>query len=189
MPAVRPGKQKLDFMLPFIVFAILVGLAVGVFFLREMVGSEQVGPMSCIQKTGQRFDAIAFLTEVRQAKHRHQIAANRPVVLQFTADYCLPCHMMTPWLEALCACYNKFVDIVEIDLDDPRNEPLALAFNIDTLPTQIYFSKGRVEMYRHLGLAPQQSIAQVLRKYHLLPPQTGSCSMEVLRETGVTPHE
>lgn len=69
--------------------------------------------------------------------------ASRPVVVDFYADWCGPCKMVSPILDQLSQQYAGKVEFVKIDTD--VNQDLALKFGIMSIPTVMFFSKGKVE--------------------------------------------
>ena len=82
-----------------------------------------------------------------------QIGANRfqdevirsgtPVVVDFYADWCGPCRMVSPIIEQLSKEYRGKAKFVKINTDD--NQELASQFGIMSIPTVMFFSKGKVE--------------------------------------------
>jgi thioredoxin 1 len=66
--------------------------------------------------------------------------SSTPVVVDFYADWCPPCKMVSPTLEKLSTEYQGKVLFVKVNVDD---EPeLASKFGIMSIPTVIFFAKG-----------------------------------------------
>lgn len=64
-----------------------------------------------------------------------------PVVVDFYADWCPPCKMVSPILEKLSTEYEGKVSFVKVNVDD---EPeLASAYSIMSIPTVMFFAKGK----------------------------------------------
>lgn len=63
------------------------------------------------------------------------------VVVDFFADWCMPCLMMAPVIEEL-AEDMKEIKFVKIDVDD--NPELSQRYEIRSIPTLIFFSKGKI---------------------------------------------
>ncbi|MBH8566078.1 thioredoxin [Nostoc sp. CENA67] len=64
-----------------------------------------------------------------------------PVLVDFYAEWCGPCHMMVPILEQVNAQLNNRLRIVKIDTE--KYEHLATKYQIYALPTLVLFKKGQ----------------------------------------------
>jgi len=71
------------------------------------------------------------------------VKANLPVVVDFYADWCGPCKMIEPVVHQLSKEYHDKVKFVKIDTD--ANQEIAMQFGIMSIPTLMFFSKGKVE--------------------------------------------
>jgi len=82
-----------------------------------------------IRVTAQNFD-----TEVLQA--------GQPVIVDFYADWCGPCKMIAPALDEIAGELAGRVKVAKVNVDE---EPaLAQRFNVQSLPTLLYFQNGGV---------------------------------------------
>jgi thioredoxin len=85
-----------------------------------------------------------------------------PVVVDFFADWCMPCQMMAPIFENVgkkLASRMKFAKI------DTQNETeLAQRFNISGIPCLIVFKSGR-EVARLVGFVQEDELEEKLKKY------------------------
>lgn len=75
---------------------------------------------------------------------------DKPVLVDFYADWCAPCRAMKPVLEDLKAQLGEQVVIFKIDVD--KNQMLAQRFNVMSIPTLILFKKGE-PVWRKTGMA------------------------------------
>jgi thioredoxin 1 len=66
-----------------------------------------------------------------------------PVLVDFYADWCGPCRMIAPAIEQLSKEYAGRVKFVKVDTDE--NQELAGSFGIMSIPTVMFFSKGKIE--------------------------------------------
>jgi len=80
-------------------------------------------------------------------------AAGRPKLIDFTRDYCLPCELMRPEFEKVQRELAGRVDVVELNIDRPENQPLGMYFRIHAIPTQVYVDAQGRERRRHPGPA------------------------------------
>jgi thioredoxin 1 len=65
-----------------------------------------------------------------------------PTVVDFYADWCGPCRMVSPIIEALSSEYDGRVKFVKINTDD--NPDIAMKYGIMSIPTIIVFKNGQV---------------------------------------------
>jgi putative thioredoxin len=65
-----------------------------------------------------------------------------PVLVDFWADWCQPCHMLTPVIEKAVAAHEGKIELAKLDVD--ANQATAARFGVRGLPTVKAFSEGRV---------------------------------------------
>jgi thioredoxin 1 len=68
--------------------------------------------------------------------------SNVPVFVDFYADWCGPCHMIEPTIQALSEEYDGKVKFVKINIDN--NQELAMKYDVMSIPTSILFENGTV---------------------------------------------
>jgi thioredoxin len=71
------------------------------------------------------------------------VKSDKPVVVDFYADWCGPCRMIAPIIHQLSEEYAGKVKFVKVDTD--ANQELAAQFGIMSIPTVMFFAKGKVE--------------------------------------------
>ena len=71
------------------------------------------------------------------------LRSSQPVLVDFYADWCGPCKIIEPIIAQLSKEYEGRVKFVKIDTD--ADQELAVKFGIMSIPTVMFFSKGKVE--------------------------------------------
>ncbi len=98
---------------------------------------------------------------IDEAELQIMLGAGRDVVVDFYADWCVPCQMLTPELEELAARFSERFEFVQIDIDS--NPGLALSLGVMSIPTVIRFTEGGKEVARSVGVVPAADLARLLR--------------------------
>ena len=90
------------------------------------------------------------------------INGEQPVLVDFYADWCGPCHQQAPILKKVSSEIGGKAKILKINVD--KNQALASRFQVRSIPTLILFKKGK-QVWRQAGVAQKgQLIAQI--DYH-----------------------
>ncbi len=86
------------------------------------------------------------------------LKADRPVLVDYNADWCGPCQMLAPVIEAL-AEEKKDVKFVSVNIDEEID--LALAGNVSSIPCLVLYKNG-AEAARSVGFRPKEDIEGML---------------------------
>ncbi|MCC2590998.1 thioredoxin [Chryseobacterium sp. MFBS3-17] len=89
------------------------------------------------------------------------IQQNKPVLVDFFAEWCGPCKMMAPILEEVKATLPDSASIIKIDVD--KNPQAALVFQVRSVPTLILFRNGKA-IWRHGGVVSASELIQLIRE-------------------------
>ena len=95
-------------------------------------------------------------------KFQDIIAGDIPVLVDFFAEWCGPCKMMKPVLEDLKRKLGDKIVILKIDID--KNEPMAVAYRIQSVPTMMLWKNGQI-VWRQSGAMPLHELEQTLSSY------------------------
>lgn len=90
------------------------------------------------------------------------IAGDTPVLVDFFAEWCGPCKMMKPVLEDLKRKLGDKIVILKVDVD--KNEPMAAAHRIQSVPTLMLWKNGQIA-WRQSGALPLHELEQILSAY------------------------
>ena len=82
-----------------------------------------------------------------------------PVLLDFWAEWCMPCKMLAPVIEEIADQYAGKIKVGKLDTDSAREA--ALEFGISAIPTVIIFNNGEVAK-RFVGLQQKADLAEAI---------------------------
>jgi len=87
------------------------------------------------------------------------LQSDKPVLVDFWADWCMPCRMLAPTIDQLAADYDGRVKVGKVDTDS--NQDTAVQFQISSIPTVILFKDGR-PVKKFVGVTPKKDFAAAL---------------------------
>jgi thioredoxin 1 len=117
------------------------------------------GPAQQGTKMAENIQAVSdanFQAEVIDA------SKNQPVMVDFWADWCRPCHMLSPTVEEIAREKAGKLKVVKLNVDENMNS--AGKFSIRGIPTLLIFKGGQVAD-QIVGAVPKEQIVKVLERH------------------------
>ena len=95
------------------------------------------------------------------SKFSELINGDKPVLVDFFAEWCGPCKMMPPILHEVKSKVGDRAAIIKIDVD--KNQPVAQLYSIQGVPTLILFKKGQV-VWRQSGVVTTDHLLNAIQQ-------------------------
>jgi len=88
------------------------------------------------------------------------LSSERPVLVDFWAEWCMPCRMLSPTIDALAGEMGETAKVGKLDTD--ANRETAVKYQISAIPTVLIFKGGELHK-RFTGIASKEDLAAALQ--------------------------
>ncbi len=105
-------------------------------------------------------DNIKVFTDVNFEEE--VLKSDRPVLVDFWAEWCAPCRMMAPAVDAVAQEYAERAKVGKVNVDE--NQSVTSRYNIRGIPTLLLFNRGQVQE-QIKGATSKDAIVKMLEKY------------------------
>src|SRR5215207_8322143 len=87
------------------------------------------------------------------------LGAAEPVLVDFWAEWCMPCRMLAPTIEKIADAYVGKVKVGKLDTDS--NREIAMKYQISAIPTVILFKNGQVAQ-KFVGIKQEREFKEAI---------------------------
>jgi thioredoxin 1 len=107
-------------------------------------------------------DSVTAVTDASFETDVIEASKTLPVMVDFWADWCRPCHMLSPTVEEVARENAGKLKVVKLNVDENSNA--AGKFNIRGIPTLLVFKGGQVAD-QLVGAVPKDQILKVIQRH------------------------
>ena len=100
------------------------------------------------------------MTLITDANFEELVKGDKPLVVDFWAEWCGPCLMIGPLIEELASEYEDKVVIGKLNVDE--NDEVVGQFGIRNIPTILFFKHGKL-VDKHVGLAQKNILKEKIK--------------------------
>ena len=87
------------------------------------------------------------------------LQSDKPVLVDFWAEWCMPCRMLAPTIDKIAESYSEKVKVGKLDTDS--NREIAIKYQISAIPTVILFKDGQVAQ-KFVGLKQEKEFKEAI---------------------------
>jgi len=98
------------------------------------------------------------------SKFSEIINQDKPVLVDFFAEWCGPCKMMSPILKEVKEILGNKVSIIKIDVE--KNQALAAKYQVNGVPTFVLFKSGK-QVWKQSGALQKTELVSIINSFNL----------------------
>ena len=104
-----------------------------------------------------------MIHHIEEKQIREEIVrnSNKLSIIDFYADWCVPCQMLTPILNELDKKYSD-LEIYKVNVEECQSANML--YNINSIPTMIFFKDGD-EVERKIGLESLEKLSKIVEEF------------------------
>ena len=143
----------------FIIFAILV---IAMIFASRFINKQEENLQESEQNTNtlnEEEDSMNIMKVTDENFEQEVLNSNIPVLVDFYADWCGPCKMLSPIVDEV-AKENDDIKVVKVNVDESQNT--AIKYQVMSIPTLVVIKNGN-EVNRSVGLIDKQEIVNLVK--------------------------
>ncbi len=99
--------------------------------------------------------------EITDSNWESLVAGDKPVVMDFWAEWCGPCRMISPIVEEIAQEYDGKIVVGKVNIDD--NSEVTRNFGIKNIPTLLFFKGGEL-VDKHVGAIRKPELVEKVNK-------------------------
>jgi thioredoxin len=106
--------------------------------------------------------AETLQTYTDQTWEKDVLGSQQPVLVDFWADWCVPCKTLVPIIEAVAAQFDGKLRVGKLNVEE--NDQTPFKYGITTLPTLMLFKNGQVSEQR-VGLISKENLVKLVEPH------------------------
>ena len=112
-----------------------------------------------LEKMNKRGEKMSIVHLNEENFREEVMESEKPVIVDFWAEWCMPCRMLAPIFEELSKEYGNRMKFAKLNVDETPE--IAQTFGIQGIPTLLIFHKGKV-IERIVGLLPKERLGEII---------------------------
>ncbi|MDL2323053.1 thioredoxin [Bacteroidales bacterium OttesenSCG-928-A17] len=98
--------------------------------------------------------------EITDSNIKNYLEEGKPLVIDFWAEWCGPCRMISPIVDELFQAYGDKVNIGKVNVDE--NDEISAEYGIRSIPTLLFFKNGEL-VDKHVGAATKAVLEEKVK--------------------------